>query len=667
MNYQPDLSQLDSLLQTVVEGANDAVMITSSSLDDPLIVYVNPAFCRMSGYTAEELVGKATPRILQGTETDRNVLYRLRAALEKGEPFQARTVNYRKDGSPYFVEWRIIPARNSDGAITHFISFQRDVTSEETSRKEIRRQEDLYRSLARILPNSVVLLFDRDLRFLIVEGGGTGGFASQFHEGKTLAETLSPEKLPFLETVCRNALDGATASYQLEYFGTAYQLYTQPIASPEGEIFAGMIVAQDITAFKRVQDELNERVEQLTILQRVEAELAAQLNTDYVLTMALDSAVRLSQADAGFIALLQEEQWTSAKFIGDYPQVTVTAFLKRGMGVIARVVRQQQAEWIEDVNLDLDYIAILPHTVSQIAVPLISRDKLVGVLSLETSKPGRFTARTLDFTKLMMARVAQAIDNAQLYQQTASQLEELQMLYGQVTRLEQLKTDMIRIASHDLRNPLSVVMSYGNMLKNELRHFDGTNTAYEYTDNIEQAALQMRKIILNILSLERIEEAAKTALFDACDLGEIARQSFDEQRSAAALKSQIYELQIEAGKYCVNGDPVQLHEAIANLIGNAIKYTRDQGAIQVSLTQNADTVIFKVVDNGYGIKEAQQSRLFQPFFRARTPETRDIEGSGLGLHLVRNIIERHGGTMIFHSIYGEGSTFGFELKRMDHC
>ena len=114
----------------------------------------------------------------------------------------------------------------------------------------------------------------------------------------------------------------------------------------------------------------------------------------------------------------------------------------------------------------------------------------------------------------------------------------------------------------------------------------------------------------------------------------------------------------------MSGDPAQLREAIDNLIGNAIKYTPDNGAVRVRLEQNAGRVIFEVKDNGLGIPDDQQERLFQPFFRASNAKASTIEGTGLGLHLVKNIIERHGGKMRFKSVVGQGSLFGFELPPM---
>jgi signal transduction histidine kinase len=106
---------------------------------------------------------------------------------------------------------------------------------------------------------------------------------------------------------------------------------------------------------------------------------------------------------------------------------------------------------------------------------------------------------------------------------------------------------------------------------------------------------------------------------------------------------------------------VQLYEAMTNFISNAIKYTPREGRVQVSLTGGAERVVFEVTDTGFGIPDDMQARMFQPFYRAQTRETKEIEGTGLGLHLTKNIIERHGGEIIFRSVYGQGSTFGFWL------
>lgn len=120
--------QVDMFRQAMTQAYN-AVVITTAQLEEPgpQIVYVNPAFCTQTGYSAEELIGRS-PRILQGPKTDRAVLDRLRQQIARGAFFEGQTINYRKDGTPYLVLWNISPIRDERGRITHFVSVQRDIT-----------------------------------------------------------------------------------------------------------------------------------------------------------------------------------------------------------------------------------------------------------------------------------------------------------------------------------------------------------------------------------------------------------------------------------------------------------------------------------------------------------------------------------------------------------
>ncbi len=132
------------LLSSAVEQSKESILITDARLDlpGPGIIFVNPAFTQMTGYTAAEVIG-ATPRILQGAKTERAVLQRLRDTLARGEVFEGETVNYRKDGTEFQLEWQIAPIRNAAGAVTHFVAIQRDVTKRkdaEAERVEMNRQ-----------------------------------------------------------------------------------------------------------------------------------------------------------------------------------------------------------------------------------------------------------------------------------------------------------------------------------------------------------------------------------------------------------------------------------------------------------------------------------------------------------------------------------------------
>lgn len=128
-NIELDNAQVTDMLETLVCNSFDSIIITQAEGADSryTIVYANPAFTAMTGYSQDEVIGRS-PGILQGPKTDRAELQRLRDNLARGYPFHGRTVNYRKDGSEFRIEWKVLPVRNHQGTITHYASIQRAIT-----------------------------------------------------------------------------------------------------------------------------------------------------------------------------------------------------------------------------------------------------------------------------------------------------------------------------------------------------------------------------------------------------------------------------------------------------------------------------------------------------------------------------------------------------------
>ena len=419
-------------------------------------------------------------------------------------------------------------------------------------------------------------------------------------------------------------------------------------------------IGHDITWRKQVEAQMKAYIEQLELLRQMDGELTRTLDVKYVQTMALDNMLRLTDATAGSISLIREGEVFSVYPVG-YPEESIQHYSLNNHSIVARVARQREAEWVKDVTTDPDYCAVLDDTCSQITIPLVSQERLIGVVSLETDQPDCFNDEKFEFLKLIAARIAIAIDNAQLYDSTQRQLGQLKDLYEQISELEQLKTDMVRIVSHDLRNPLSAIVTYATMLEKTLGDLI-TEKQQRSFDQIDRSINLMKALITDVLSLENIEQRARGEVTEKeINFHELIQDVIEGSRAQAERKNQVIDFSSPDTSFVIRGNTTELRQATSNLIDNAIKYTPEGGKIDVVLKRQEGTVRFEVVDTGYGVPEAEQPNLFQPFERVRTEETRSTEGTGLGLYIVKKIVERNGGEIIFSSEYSKGSTFGFTL------
>lgn len=153
----------------------------------------------------------------------------------------------------------------------------------------------------------------------------------------------------------------------------------------------------------------------MLLMRTVDVELTRQLDVDYVLTIALDSAMRLSHAETGLIGLMEEGRLVVRQAVGHYEQAGIMSFADED-GIIGRVIQQLEAELVLDVVDDPDYLAIIPETRAKMVLPLISQDRLMGIINLETSQPDNFTTDAYEYLRILAGRVAVALDNARLFE-----------------------------------------------------------------------------------------------------------------------------------------------------------------------------------------------------------------------------------------------------------
>ena len=222
--------------------------------------------------------------------------------------------------------------------------------------------------------------------------------------------------------------------------------------------------------------------------------------------------------------------------------------------------------------------------------------------------------------------------------------------------LDRLKSHMIRMASHDLKNPLGIMMGYVELIRNDVNNNDMPDV--ELVDGAMRAIKKMDKLIEELLDAKRLERETqyRKALVNTEHLITLAVAEFEQQlakKKIALVDNTSLELPPIAG------DGTQLRQAMINLISNAIKYTPKDGTITIHASADGNRFHFSVEDSGIGIPENMQEGIFNQLYRAMRPEIEDIKGTGFGLSLVKEIIERHNGQVWFRSREGEGSVFGF--------
>lgn len=223
----------------------------------------------------------------------------------------------------------------------------------------------------------------------------------------------------------------------------------------------------------------------------------------------------------------------------------------------------------------------------------------------------------------------------------------------QLKELDRMKSEMVRMTSHDLKNPLQAALANLDLLREDLA--EDKSEAHLSLGKIEHQLNRMSRIIGGILDLERVRMGVNPNEF--CSPERIALNAIDELGESIRSKSISLQVSIESDLPKIWGDSQELERALVNLIENAIKFTDAGGQVAVSVSCEERSIVFTVSDTGIGIPKEQHEQVYDRFFRGRQPGAEHISGSGLGLSLVKAIVESHQGTISLQSAVGQGTTF----------
>ena len=234
-------------------------------------------------------------------------------------------------------------------------------------------------------------------------------------------------------------------------------------------------------------------------------------------------------------------------------------------------------------------------------------------------------------------------------------------------RLEQVRSEFLGNVSHELRTPIFTVQGFLETL------LDGAVDDPEVRDEFLQKAhhnlLRLHALLNDLIEISRIESGEMKLSFRYFDLLDLCRGTLHNLSDKGAMNAVTLDLQVSGsdgeGKVQVYADRKRVEQALVNLLDNAIKYNRPDGVVTLAVTVEGRSALVSVSDNGPGIAPEHLGRIFERFYRVDRGRSREVGGSGLGLSIVKHIVEAHGSTIDVSSEVGSGTTFSFRLPRFD--
>ncbi len=539
------------LLFTAVEQSPGVITITDTQ---GAIVYVNPKFVEVTGYTAEEVIGK-NPRILKSGQQPYSFYRRLWKTIVAGHEWRGDFCNRKKDGSLYWESASVSAVLDEQGEITHYIK-----------------------------------------------------------------------------------------------------------------------AAEDVSERKELEEVLKRRTRELSLLNRAGRALGSSLDLDQVLMSVLDELNQLSNSVASSVWLVEPDtgDLVCRQSKGPSREIVRGWRLAAGEGIVGSVAQTGTSLIVQDAPADERYSSTLGDRIgldlhSILSVPLQVKRGVIGVLQVVDEQVGRFDQGDLELVEPLAASAAIAIENAQLYERAQQEIAERrraeEALRQRSQELQARNEELDAYAhtvAHDLKNPLAMILGYSAVMREEVIATGG-GRSQRYLDQMLKSGSKMQNIIDELLLLAGVRSAeVEIASLDMSSL------------VAAALERLCYMLdehQAEVILPEVDWPPVLgyapwIEEVWVNYLSNAVKYGGRPPRIEIgaSASDEPGMVLFWVRDDGGGLTPEQQTQLFVPF--ARLDQAR-ASGHGLGLSIVRRIVEKLGGRVGVQSEPGKGSVFSFSLPGAD--
>ncbi len=411
-------------------------------------------------------------------------------------------------------------------------------------------------------------------------------------------------------------------------------------------LFADQVAAtlQHLRLISSLESERN----RLKTVNRLSHMLAETLNLREVATRALGEIGVAVRAEAGLLLLWEEAS-------GALVAVAAEGYPEKRLPAINGVLRRRS----RDVDRRLSELATgVPPVLavagshwegvfgtdamwaSALEVPLRTHGELLGMLSLFSQDPGGFHSDEVGLVSALSVPIALAVQNARFYERAASQAKAMEDALRRQEELDRMKNELIQNVSHELRTPLALVMGYAEML-NSGQLGPVSDEQASAIEVITRRSRMLRRLVEDIALMWHLEQSEEDK--EQLDLCDCIATTVEEFQSQAASKTLTLTYSTPDGPIEIQGVPLQIRRVLDNLIGNSLKFTPAGGTVSVQLAVAGDWAEISTSDDGIGVPREKLDAIFERFYQVDGSPRRSYAGTGLGLALVKAIVESHNG------------------------
>ena len=401
--------------------------------------------------------------------------------------------------------------------------------------------------------------------------------------------------------------------------------------------------------FQQTDQELNRRVEELTLFQSIDRELHKSLDMQQTLDLVLNWAVRLTDAEWGAVGLIEKnEARMSAERVlmvfsyeGDEETSLKGTKIPLEHPTVAEVLQTEDAVHVRESTAEQTLGDNMGF--AQLAVPIRLDGKVNGVIILESNYSTRFADGDIDFVNRLSDRAAVAIGNSRLYQRLQKAIEA--------------RNTFISLMTHELRIPLTSIRGYADLLARQLVG-PLTDQQSNFIEIIRRNISRMSGLISDLSDINRMESNRLALDIYNFDMSTAIDEVVNRFKTDIEQKGQTISVELPSNPVHARADYAKTTQILANIVSNAHRYTAAGGNITIKLIGgNAQDEYLRVeiIDNGLGMNEAELARAPEMFFRSENPEVREQAGWGLGLSVADMLVRRMRGRLVLESRPGAGT------------